>query len=64
MVAHNYLSWDLMTSSGESEDSYNALIHKINNSKRKKCIPTMLRMSKRAEIWDPKAIKKLLYLFR
>jgi hypothetical protein len=26
MVAHNHLEWDLMPSSGESEDSYSVLI--------------------------------------
>jgi hypothetical protein len=30
MVAHNHLKWDLMSSSGVSEDSYDVLIH-INN---------------------------------
>jgi hypothetical protein len=27
MVAHNHLQWDLMPSSGVSEDSYSALIY-------------------------------------
>jgi hypothetical protein len=27
VVAHNHLSWDLMPSSGVSEDSYSALIY-------------------------------------
>jgi hypothetical protein len=27
MVAHNYLSWDLMSSSGESEDSNSVLTY-------------------------------------
>jgi hypothetical protein len=27
MVAHNHLSWDLMPSSGVSEDSYSVLIY-------------------------------------
>ena len=27
MVAHNHLQWDLMPSSGISEDSYSVLIH-------------------------------------
>jgi hypothetical protein len=27
MVAHNHLKWDLMPSSGVSEDSYSALIY-------------------------------------
>jgi hypothetical protein len=27
VVAYNHLSWDLMPSSGVSEDSYSALIH-------------------------------------
>jgi hypothetical protein len=30
-VAHNHLSWDLMPSSGVSEDSYSVLITKIKN---------------------------------
>ena len=30
MVAHNHLQWDLMASSGVSEDSYSILISKIN----------------------------------
>jgi len=32
MVAHNHLQWDLMPSSGVSEDSYSVLIRKINKS--------------------------------
>jgi hypothetical protein len=27
MVAHDYLKWDLMPSSGVSEDSYSVLTH-------------------------------------
>jgi len=27
MVVHNHLQWDLMPSSGVSEDSYHVLIH-------------------------------------
>ena len=30
MVAHNHLQWDLMPSSGVSEDNYSVHIHKIN----------------------------------
>jgi hypothetical protein len=34
MVAHNHLYWDLMPSSGVSEDRYSVLIHKINLFKK------------------------------
>jgi hypothetical protein len=30
MVGYNHLEWDLMPSSGVSEDSYSVLIYKIN----------------------------------
>jgi hypothetical protein len=30
MVAHNHLQYDLMPSSGVSEDSYNVLIYTLN----------------------------------
>jgi hypothetical protein len=30
MVAHNHLQWDLMPSSGVSEDNYSVLIHDMN----------------------------------
>jgi hypothetical protein len=36
MVAHNHLQWDLMLSSGVSEDSYSVLIHKIKALKKTK----------------------------
>ena len=40
MVAHNHLEWDLMPSSGVSEDSYSVLIYiqlkKIFGEKKKK----------------------------
>ena len=35
MVAHNHLQWELMPSSGVSEDSYSVLINKINKSFKK-----------------------------
>jgi hypothetical protein len=35
MVAHNYLKWDLMPSSGVSGESYSILINKINLTKKK-----------------------------
>jgi len=36
MVAHNHLQWDLMPSSGVSEDSDNVLIYRKLNLKKKK----------------------------
>jgi hypothetical protein len=36
MMARNHLEWDLMPSSGVSEDSYSVLIHNINLFLKKK----------------------------
>ena len=36
MVIHDHLSWDLMPSSGVSEDTYIVLINKVNKCLKKK----------------------------
>jgi hypothetical protein len=41
MVAHNYLKWDLMPSSGVSDDSFNILIY-INKYTFKKTVTMRL----------------------